>query len=49
MISVIITSDGTNQNIIVNVNGYHFKFVDVPGDGDFFHSMLKYQWISNQF
>ena len=45
-----MTSDGSNQNIIVNVNGHHFKFVDVNGDGDcFFHSMLKNQLMSNQF
>ena len=44
VILMTMTSDGSSQNIIVNVNGYHFKFVEVNGDSDcFFHSMLKNQ------
>ena len=50
VILIMITSDGINQNIIVNVNGYYFKFIDVPGDGDcFFHSMLQEKTISYRF
>ena len=40
-------SDNTNitlidNDIIININGNYFKFIDVPGDGDcFYHSILQ--------
>ena len=36
--------------IFLELNGDYFKFIDVPGDGDyFFHSVLKYYNSSEKF
>ena len=35
---------------MVNVNGKHFKFIDVPGDGDcYFHCCSKHPYVYDKF
>ena len=40
----------TYSQYIVNVDGYNFEFVDVPGDGNcYYHCILKLPFLSEQF
>ena len=40
----------TRDNIYVNVNGSHFKFIDVDGEGNcLYHSILKNNNLSSRF
>ena len=37
------TNSGNCNELLVNVDGQYFIFVDVPGDGDcFYHSLLSH-------
>ena len=51
----VITKDfvthGTRNSVdyILNIDGTCFRFVDVPGNGYYFHSCLKYSYVSERF